>query len=82
MSQSWQTLATDPTIANPAKVWSDKFMLAPDGTPTLTAGRDYETFNAVAYAVDLVIPIVSLGQEARAASKSGVASTTSPIKAV
>ncbi len=53
-----------PRIANPAKVWSDKYMLAPDGTPTLTAGRDYETFNAVAYAVDLVVPIVSLGQEA------------------
>ena len=64
MSQSWQTLATDPRIANPAKVWSDKYMLASDGTPTLTAGRDYETFNAVSYAVDLVVPIVALGQEA------------------
>ena len=64
MSESWQTLATDPAIANPAKVWSDKYMIATDGTPTLTAGRDYETFNAVAYAVDLVVPIVSLGQEA------------------
>ncbi|PJI93107.1 hypothetical protein BC777_1976 [Yoonia maricola] len=64
MSDSWQTLATDPNIQNPAQVWSDKYMLAPDGTPVLTAGRDYETFNAVSYAVDLVIPIVSLGQEA------------------
>jgi len=64
MSDSWQALATDPNIQNPAKVWSDKFMLAPDGTPVLTAGRDYETFNAVSYAVDLVVPIVSLGQEA------------------
>jgi len=64
MSESWQALATDPNVANPAQVWSDKYMLAPDGTPVLTAGRDYETFNAVAYAVDLVVPIVSLGQEA------------------
>ena len=64
MSDSWQALATDPRIANPAKVWSDKYMLSADGTPTLPAGRDYETFNAVSYAVDLVVPIVSLGQEA------------------
>lgn len=64
MSDSWQALATDARIANPAAVWTGKYMLAPDGTPTLTAGRDYETFNAVAYAVDLVVPIVSLGQEA------------------
>lgn len=64
MSESWQALATDPAIRNPARVWSDKYMLASDGTPVLTAGRDYETFNAVSYAVDLVIPIVALGQEA------------------
>ena len=64
MSESWQTLATDERIANPAKVWSDKYMVAPDGTPVLTAGRDYETFHAVSYAVDLVVPLVSLGQEA------------------
>lgn len=64
MSESWQALATDERIQNPAKVWSDKYMVDPDGTPVLTAGRDYETFNAVSYAVDLVVPIVSLGQEA------------------
>lgn len=64
MSESWQSLATDPRVENPAKVWSDKYMASPEGTPVLTAGRDYETFNAVAYAVDLVVPIVSLGQEA------------------
>lgn len=64
MSEGWQTLATDENIANPAQVWSDKYMLAPDGTTVLTPGRDYETFNAVSYAVDLVVPIVSLGQEA------------------
>ncbi|WP_108815639.1 hypothetical protein [Loktanella sp. Alg231-35] len=64
MSDSWQALATDPQIANPAQVWSDKYMRPPDGMPVLTAGRDYETFHAVAYAVDLVVPLVSLGQEA------------------
>jgi hypothetical protein len=64
MSEGWQTLATDERIANPAKVWSDKYMAAPDGTSVFTAGRDYETFNAVSYAVDLVVPIVALGQEA------------------
>lgn len=64
MSESWQALATDERIQNPAKVWSDKYMVDPSGNPVLTAGRDYETFNAVSYAVDLVIPIVSLGQEA------------------
>ncbi len=64
MSEGWQTLATDDRIANPAQLWSDKYMAAPDGTAVFTPGRDYETFNAVAYAVDLVVPIVSLGQEA------------------
>lgn len=64
MSEGWQVLATDPNIQNPAQVWSDKYMLAPDGTAVLTPGRDYETFNAVSYAVDLVVPIVALGQEA------------------
>ncbi|MGJ8622731.1 MAG: hypothetical protein ACSHW1_08125 [Yoonia sp.] len=64
MSQSWQSLATDPDVANPAAVWSAKYASTPDGTRSLTAGRDYETFNAVAYAVDLVVPLVSLGQEA------------------
>lgn len=64
MSESWQALATDERIENPAKVWSDKYMAAPDGTTVLTAGRDYETFNAISYAVDLVVPIVALGQEA------------------
>lgn len=38
---------------NPAAVWS-----RPD-----QAGKDWETFNGFAYAADLVIPIVALGQE-------------------
>ena len=64
MSDGWQELATDERIANPALVWSEKYMLAPEGVPVLTPGRDYETFHAAAYAVDLVVPIVALGQEA------------------
>ncbi len=64
MSEGWQALATDERIDNPALVWSDKYMLSPDGQPVLTPGRDYETFHAISYAVDLVVPIVSLGQEA------------------
>ena len=64
MSESWQSLATDPATQNPAKVWSDKYMADADGSLILTAGRDYETFNAVSYAVDLVVPLISLGQEA------------------
>ncbi|MEO1638740.1 MAG: hypothetical protein AAFU41_05775 [Pseudomonadota bacterium] len=64
MSEGWQALATDARIQNPAQVWSDKFMLAADGETILTPGRDYETFHPIAYAVDLVVPIVALGQEA------------------
>ena len=64
MSEGWQALATDDRIANPAQVWSDKYMLSPEGQAILTPGRDYETFHALAYAVDTVVPLVSLGQEA------------------
>lgn len=39
---------------NAAAIWS-----SPTG-----AGRDYETFNALSYAVDVVLPLVELGQEA------------------
>lgn len=39
---------------NAAEIWS-----SPTG-----AGRDYETFNALFYAVDVVLPLVELGQEA------------------
>ncbi|WP_108384142.1 hypothetical protein [Yoonia sediminilitoris] len=64
MSPGWQALATDVRVQNPAQVWSDKYMLAPDGATVLTEGRDYETFHPLAYAVDVVVPIISLGQEA------------------
>ena len=60
MSEGWQVLARDPAVSNPALVWSDKYLA--DGT--LSPGRDYETFHPLAYAVDVVVPLISLGQEA------------------
>ncbi len=50
----WQRLAEDEGIANPARAWSDKH----------GKGRDYESFNALAYGFDVVVPIVNIGQEA------------------
>jgi len=52
-TSQWQALAEGGS-ANPAKDWSDA-----DGK-----GRDYETFSSFAYAVDVVIPIIAIGQEA------------------
>ncbi len=52
MSQGWQSLASG-SADNPAAEWS-----ANDGP-----GRDYETFNPTLYAIDLVVPLVNLGQE-------------------
>lgn len=49
----WQVLA-ESANSNPAKEWASK----------TNKGRDYESFHSLAYAVDVVIPIVSLGQEA------------------
>ncbi len=40
--------------ANPAKAWSENS----------ETGKDYETFNALAYGADIVIPLISFGQEA------------------
>ncbi|MEY1557659.1 hypothetical protein AB3Y40_18670 [Yoonia sp. R2331] len=55
MSSGWQAVSVGPDqVANPAEVWS-----GPD-----QPGRDYETFEAFYYSVDLVIPLISLGQEA------------------
>lgn len=48
VSEEWETVATLP---NPAVEW--------EAGP----GRDYETFNAFAYAFDTVIPLIDLGQE-------------------
>lgn len=52
ISRDWIS-ATQKNPDNPAQSWS-----AIGG-----AGQDYETFNAVAYSADLLIPIVNLGQE-------------------
>ena len=53
ISKDWIS-ATQTHPENPAVFWSDPNQ----------AGKDYETFNSIAYAADLVIPIVNLGQEA------------------
>ncbi|GAA6180889.1 hypothetical protein NBRC116594_23270 [Shimia sp. NS0008-38b] len=66
MSHDWRSVAELPRcvdeksdeeaevcVTNPAEVWSRKG----------AAGQDYETFNRFAYAADIVIPIINLGQE-------------------
>ena len=64
-SERWVELAagTDdtPPSENPAKEWSQRVELE-DGTRTYTAGQDWSTFSRYAYAADLVIPIINLGQ--------------------
>lgn len=52
VSAGW-VAATQSHPANPGAFWSQKGQ----------AGQDWETFNGFAYAADLVIPIVTLGQE-------------------
>ncbi|APG48092.1 hypothetical protein [Phaeobacter porticola] len=54
-SGGWATYHADdnhPPHPNPAKDWS----------LTSTIGRDWESFNRYAYAADLVVPIIDLGQ--------------------
>jgi len=77
-SAEWQSLARDAEVANPADVWSTKadpaglFAAMPHRcwlvrTPPECLqgqGMDYEAFHSLAYAVDLVVPLVTLGQEA------------------
>ncbi|MEM9638299.1 MAG: hypothetical protein AAGA94_11680 [Pseudomonadota bacterium] len=67
VSEDWQSYHT--TEANPAQVWSGD--LAPRGWAATAdcrhwkdcaPGRDWETFNRYAYAVDVVIPIIDIGQ--------------------
>lgn len=52
VSAGWIS-ATETHPDNPAAFWSSPGQ----------AGQDWETFNGFAYAADLVVPIVSLGQE-------------------
>ena len=52
VSADWQAVVKSHP-ENPARFWAQPGQ----------AGQDWETFNAFAYAADLVIPIVDLGQE-------------------
>lgn len=64
MSAAWQELAASGAVQNPAAVWS---CTAPSGGGDYPcagmAGRDYETFKAPLYALDLFVPLVNLGQD-------------------
>ena len=53
LSESWQALARDDSIPNPAAEWA-KHNAIP--------GKDWESFHPLAYAADVVIPIVEFGQ--------------------
>jgi hypothetical protein len=59
-SPEW-TLIAASDVPNPAKMWSERQTL-PDGSRTYVAGQDWSTFSSFAYAADLVIPIINLGQ--------------------
>jgi len=59
-SAGWQVLARDGAVKNPAEVWS----AGPKSDTGQGQGMDYEAFHALAYAVDVVVPLVVLGQEA------------------
>jgi hypothetical protein len=50
-SPDWKTIADGPS-QNPAAAWSG----------ALAAGKDYETFYSFAYALDVVVPVLDLGQ--------------------
>ena len=59
-SSGWKSIANsnDP---NPAQTWSTR-KVREDGTKTYAAGQDWSAFSSFAYAADLVIPIINLGQ--------------------
>lgn len=50
-SEDWKTIADGPS-ENPAADWTD----------ALAPGKDYETFYSFAYALDVVVPVLELGQ--------------------
>lgn len=62
MSAAWQDLATDPNVENPAAFWACS-PPADSSDCTTRAGRDFETFKAPLYALDLFVPLVNLGQD-------------------
>lgn len=51
-SPDWTILAENASLTNPAQRWADKH----------GPGQDYETFAALAYGFDVVVPILNLGQ--------------------
>ena len=52
VSESWQDSARSAdTAGNPAAIWSQS-----------VPGKDWESFNSFAYAMDVVIPIIDFGQ--------------------
>lgn len=53
LSESWQALARDDSIPNPAAEWAKH-----NAIPV----KDWESFHPLAYAADVVIPIVEFGQ--------------------
>ncbi|NVK33163.1 MAG: hypothetical protein HWE23_01710 [Rhodobacteraceae bacterium] len=57
-SADWRSISGDPLVKNPAKLWSD----VAGKTGGSIAGRDYETFFALYYAADVVIPLIEFGQ--------------------
>jgi hypothetical protein len=53
--------ATPGCTENPAAQWSDKATASAQGN---VLGVDWDSFNALAYAADLVVPFLDLGQTA------------------
>jgi len=53
LSEGWQELARDDSIQNPAAEWTNRNAIP---------GKDWESFHPLAYAADIVIPIVEFGQ--------------------
>lgn len=69
ISAGWVALASDPDLRNPAQVWAGEGLSG--AAAAVAPGRDWETFNRYAYAFDVVVPILPLGQtEAWAPSTS------------
>ncbi|WP_300062470.1 hypothetical protein [uncultured Roseobacter sp.] len=61
-SPDWVALAASDT-PNPAKRWAERPPPVTEHTArAYVAGQDWATFNALAYAADVVIPIIDLGQ--------------------
>ncbi|MEM8692668.1 MAG: hypothetical protein AAGG57_12390 [Pseudomonadota bacterium] len=60
VSEAWQSVASEQ--ANPAQAWAERDNDGDGNRIGYKAGQDWATFNRYAYAADLVIPIIDLGQ--------------------